>query len=625
VLVPSLLFGVWLSLATIMQAVGDCPPTDAQSLAQDPTVAAAFDQAWTDSLEGAADEHEEGGWIYRCQGVDAADPAAWVTIVEHWASGNLDSVALSPLSTDPDCALVGMFHTHPGPPRGAPGNDGYSNDVPSDMDVDIANMFGVPSFIIYGQGADPAGTTIRSYGPPEPYLPCTPNPDYGPPPGSGSGDDGGTGGGGDDGGGGTSGGGDDGGGGTGDGGTGDGGTPGGGSGAGGPAPGTGSSHGDPHLITFDGTHLDFQASGEFVLVQSTDGALQVQARQEVPFTSSHVTVNTAIAVRIDGATVEVAEERLLVDGEELDVLDALDGIPIPGGGRVEGGPGSWVLTWADGTRLRFLGRLVVIELAAGYEGSVEGLLGNYDGDPANDFVDADGNALLADGALTFDETYARLAPAWRVDDETSLFTYEEGESPATFARDEVPGFGLYVDMLPDDIREEAEATCADAGVDDPQRLVDCALDVGSTGDETFAEEAAALEDLLADGDGDLDGDEPPLIDAAGQGDDDEVRRLLDEGEDVDGEDVDGRTALAWATFAGRADIVTDLLAAGADPDHQAADGETALHVAATFDLREIAELLVEAGADTSLEDDSGRTARDVAESQGNTEIVELLG
>ena len=43
---------------------------------------------------------------------------------------------------------------------------------------------------------------------------------------------------------------------------------------------TGDSWGDPHQITFDGIHYDFQAAGEFVFLESALDNRQIQVRQE---------------------------------------------------------------------------------------------------------------------------------------------------------------------------------------------------------------------------------------------------------------------------------------------------------------------------------------------------------
>jgi hypothetical protein len=41
-----------------------------------------------------------------------------------------------------------------------------------------------------------------------------------------------------------------------------------------------SSNGDPHMLTIDGTGYDFQAAGEFTLLSTPDGSVDIQVRQE---------------------------------------------------------------------------------------------------------------------------------------------------------------------------------------------------------------------------------------------------------------------------------------------------------------------------------------------------------
>ncbi len=580
---PGLVTHLVLALFALFQGLGDCPPADQWSLPADPTVAAAFDDAFRDSKQGTPQEHEEGGWIYRCQGVNPDDPAEWVTIVERWPPGEKAHIQPTPVSKDPDCELVGDFHTHPGSPFGTPGNDGYANEKPSVEDVEGVVAKGIPGFIIFGLGQDPKNSTVVPYGPTGPMKACEPNPEYGKPPGTGSGTTTGNEGG----------------------------------------PGSGESAGDPHLVTFDGRDYDFQASGEFVLVSSSDGSFEIQTRQQPPHAGSHVTSNTAVAVKVDGSVIEVAEDRLVVDGEERP-MEPQQTITTPGGGELSGGPGSFVFRWADGTEAHFLGHSLVVRLAEERAGSVGGLLGDFDGDAADDLVGPEGEQLLEDGRLTFRETYESLAGAWAVTEESSLFTYEEGEGPETFSLDEVPGFGLYVDLLPQEQVEEAREVCEAAGVEDPDRLADCVLDVGVTGDESFATEAAQVQEVLTAWRREAT-PSPPLVEAASRGDQAEVRRLVEEGADLEAVDSSGRTALQWAAYGGHVEIVRDLLQAGADPDHTDDEGDTALHIAATFGLEEVAGLLVDAGADKEISNDSGYTARQVAEQQGNEEIVEVLG
>ena len=59
------------------------------------------------------------------------------------------------------------------------------------------------------------------------------------------------------------------------------------------------SNGDPHLLTVNQVPYDFQAAGEFTLLRSADGSVDIQARQE-PFGDGRrsVSINTAIAAKV---------------------------------------------------------------------------------------------------------------------------------------------------------------------------------------------------------------------------------------------------------------------------------------------------------------------------------------
>ena len=85
----------------------------------------------------------------------------------------------------------------------------------------------------------------------------------------------------------------------------------------------GRGFGDPHLVTFDGTAYDFQASGDFILARATSGPeYEVQVR----FTSiaSVVSSTTAMATKVGGVVVSVQIDagsgRVEIDGEMLDLV-----------------------------------------------------------------------------------------------------------------------------------------------------------------------------------------------------------------------------------------------------------------------------------------------------------------
>ncbi len=83
---------------------------------------------------------------------------------------------------------------------------------------------------------------------------------------------------------------------------------------------------------------------------------------------------------------------------------------------------------------------------------------------------------------------------------------------------------------------------------------------------------------------------PSLHAAAGDGDLQEVQRLLGAGEPVNvqitgrWQTYEGQTALMWAAMHGHADVARLLLDSGADPSIRDANGQTAMYYADGHDL-----------------------------------------
>ncbi|WP_307731676.1 Calx-beta domain-containing protein, partial [Microseira wollei] len=79
----------------------------------------------------------------------------------------------------------------------------------------------------------------------------------------------------------------------------------------------GSTYNDPRIVTIDKQYHDFQAVGEFTLVESTSGDLKIQVRQE-PLGSDRlgsVAENTAVATVLGGKRIGIYRDRgLLIDG-----------------------------------------------------------------------------------------------------------------------------------------------------------------------------------------------------------------------------------------------------------------------------------------------------------------------
>ena len=93
--------------------------------------------------------------------------------------------------------------------------------------------------------------------------------------------------------------------------------------------GCAGSNGDPHLLTTNGFRYDFQAAGEFTLLRSPDGSLEIQARQEPYPTSSSrdVAINTSVAARANGHRITISQGtplKVQVDGAAVDLSQPRD-------------------------------------------------------------------------------------------------------------------------------------------------------------------------------------------------------------------------------------------------------------------------------------------------------------
>ncbi len=118
----------------------------------------------------------------------------------------------------------------------------------------------------------------------------------------------------------------------------------------------------------------------------------------------------------------------------------------------------------------------------------------------------------------------------------------------------------------------------------------------------------------------------PLTKAAGKGDVNTVRALLEKGVAVDEKSFmlgNELTALHWAAYNGRTDIVRILLEAGADMNFQDVVGYTPLHYGAFYNYSGVVSLLLDAGADHDVVSQFG-TPLQIAQKKGYEDIVDML-
>ncbi|MEX2499013.1 MAG: VWD domain-containing protein [Wenzhouxiangellaceae bacterium] len=268
-------------------------------------------------------------------------------------------------------------------------------------------------------------------------------------------------------------------------------------------PGSGTSHGDPHVTTLDGLHIDLQSVGEFILVRSKIDGFEIQARHQ-PFASSQsVSLNYAVALSFDGL-------RLVVDAydsvplhyngqpvnPDSDSLDPKNGISLyrSGGSTYVFFPGAGALIelsyWSRGAIS------IDVGLPSVYQGNVEGLLGDYDGDPSNDLRLRDGVTLPPEDArqsdVAGDSLYAEFAESWRIRPEESLFDYSEGKTTEDYTDRSFPSEGVDLGDYSAEEHAEADEACKAAGVDEDSLLEDCVYDLLVTGDRRFALGAASV-------------------------------------------------------------------------------------------------------------------------------------
>jgi Zn-dependent protease with chaperone function len=118
---------------------------------------------------------------------------------------------------------------------------------------------------------------------------------------------------------------------------------------------------------------------------------------------------------------------------------------------------------------------------------------------------------------------------------------------------------------------------------------------------------------------------PSIIQAAIEGDTQEVERLAKTGIDMDEEDYNSYSAMDWAIKAGNAEMVRTLLDHGADPNNVTEYGMTPLMTAAEKGRPEIIKILHAAGAEiNSLEEDYSMTPLFYAAQGEDEETVRIL-
>ncbi len=118
--------------------------------------------------------------------------------------------------------------------------------------------------------------------------------------------------------------------------------------------------------------------------------------------------------------------------------------------------------------------------------------------------------------------------------------------------------------------------------------------------------------------------ECPLCDAAKKGNLSEVKRLLDNGAEVNYENKNGLTVLDLAAFNGYSKVVKLLLDNGAEVNYESKNGTTALISAVIFNKNKVAKVLLDNGANVNYENKNGTTALIVAVIFNKNKVAKVL-
>lgn len=116
-----------------------------------------------------------------------------------------------------------------------------------------------------------------------------------------------------------------------------------------------------------------------------------------------------------------------------------------------------------------------------------------------------------------------------------------------------------------------------------------------------------------------------LVDASEYGKLDLVKKLLENGADINGVgNLREQTSLLSAASKGKIEVMEFLLEKGADINKTDVDGNTPLMIAVVYGEIKAINLLLANGADVTIKNKHGNTVYDVADMYMNSEIIELL-
>jgi hypothetical protein len=241
-----------------------------------------------------------------------------------------------------------------------------------------------------------------------------------------------------------------------------------------------TSIGDTHLTTFSGLYYDFQATGDFVLVDSGP-EFSVQNRQVSGAPRwPNAAVNSAVATRMGKTTVAVClPENLEIDGKQTTVKEGTS-LTLPSGVAITHTGNAYLIANSEGDSLRAQINDGWIDASVGlghWPAAARGLLVNVH-DDANLLATSDGAVLTQ--PISFEELYRRFGESWRAKQPSAISCAGQPK------RKGLPAKPFFARDLERKLAESARLTCEKAGVQDAAHLEACILDVAVIGKDSAA-------------------------------------------------------------------------------------------------------------------------------------------
>ncbi|CAH1254189.1 SCUBE3 [Branchiostoma lanceolatum] len=271
--------------------------------------------------------------------------------------------------------------------------------------------------------------------------------------------------------------------------------------------------GDPHFISMDQRTFTFNGHGEYVLARTLSGwsmtngeDFMLQARTAPAPGGTGATILTAIAGREGSENSPSIQVYLHSDGDQLVVRNGTDNITesqTSARGSVLVTQGSQIVDvlaqFPSGMYFHVKTKAAMLFFTVGmpssFQGYLEGIMGNFDGDDGNDFRLSDGTVLGTDATeqniLDFGKSWS-LRTVSQADgipvEEFTLFDWYDGSTAADYGDDQ------YQPRLMSDMSLDNPAHMAVCRKSDGTVSQECMYDIAVTGDQDVGQATVWAQD-----------------------------------------------------------------------------------------------------------------------------------